>query len=361
MKVLQIINSMATGGAEKLLLETIPLYRKRGIEMDLLLLDEKDSPFLQALRTQTDCKIIGFGTGSCYNPLLIFKMIPHFKNYDIVHVHLFPALYWVGMAKTLSFGKTKFIYTEHSTGNKRRTNPVLGLIDRMIYKGYDQVICISEEVKTSLMAHLKSGGKRFSVIGNGVNLDKINQAKPYTAQEFPLADGKNTLLIQVSSFIPPKDQATPIRALALLPETVHLILVGQGHLLEECRELALKIGVAPRVHFLNIRMDVPQLLKTSDIVLLSSKFEGVSLSSIEGLASGRPFVAADAPGLSEIVSGAGELFALENEQELAAVIDALITDQAHYQAVVQRCVDRAKDYGIDLMIDQHIRFYKTLI
>lgn len=360
MRVLQIINSMATGGAEKLLLETIPLYRKRGIDMDLLLLDGKNSPFLEALRAQTDCRIISFG-GSCYNPLLIFKMIPHFKNYDLVHVHLFPALYWAGFAKMLSLGKTKFIYTEHSTGNKRRANAFLGLIDRMIYKCYDQVICISEEVKTSLMAHLKSGGRRFSVIGNGVNLEKINNARPYSAQEFPLADGNNTLLIQVSSFIPPKDQATPIRALALLPQTVQLLLVGQGHLLEECRDLARKTGVADRVHFLNIRMDVPQLLKTSDIVLLSSKFEGVSLSSIEGLASGRPFVASDAPGLSEIVSGAGILFALENEQELADAIRTLMTDKAHYNAVVQSCVSRAQDYGIDLMIDAHIRFYKTLI
>ena len=36
MKVLQAINSLATGGAEKLLLDTIPLYNKMGIHTDLL-------------------------------------------------------------------------------------------------------------------------------------------------------------------------------------------------------------------------------------------------------------------------------------------------------------------------------------
>lgn len=360
MRILQIINSMATGGAEKLLLETIPLYRQRGIEMDLLLLDGKDSQFLQALRAQTDCKIIALGQGSCYNPMLVFKIIPQLKNYDIVHVHLFPALYWAGLAKLISLGKTKLVYTEHSTDNKRRGNFLLQMVDRMVYAQYDRLICISEKVKNALQSHLKSDGQKFSVITNGVNLEKINQAASYTNQEFPLADGKNTLLIQVSSFIHPKDQATIIRALPLLPETVRLILIGEGYKLEECRQLAEKLNVSGRVHFLGTRMDVPRLLKTCDIVLLSSQYEGVSLSSIEGLASGRPFVASDVPGLAEIVSGAGLLFPLQDENELARLISQLINDKAYCDSVASLGAERAKSYGIDIMIDRHIALYQNL-
>ena len=50
MKILQVINSLATGGAEKLLLDTLPLYRKAGIEMDVLLLWDNNHPFTVALK-----------------------------------------------------------------------------------------------------------------------------------------------------------------------------------------------------------------------------------------------------------------------------------------------------------------------
>ena len=46
MKILQVINSLATGGAEKLLLETLPLYRDKGIDMDVLVLNGADHPFM---------------------------------------------------------------------------------------------------------------------------------------------------------------------------------------------------------------------------------------------------------------------------------------------------------------------------
>jgi glycosyltransferase involved in cell wall biosynthesis len=50
------------------------------------------------------------------------------------------------------------------------------------------------------------------------------------------------------------------------------------------------------------------LLKTADIVVLSSHYEGLSLASIEGMASGKPFIASDVPGLHEVVKGADLLF-----------------------------------------------------
>ena len=52
MKILHFINSLATGGAEKLLLESLPLYEKHGITADLLLLNKKESPFLKKLKEE---------------------------------------------------------------------------------------------------------------------------------------------------------------------------------------------------------------------------------------------------------------------------------------------------------------------
>ena len=107
-------------------------------------------------------------------------------------------------------------------------------------------------------------------------------------------------------------------------------------------------------------MDVPQLLKTADIVVLSSKFEGMSLSSIEGMASGKPFIASDVPGLSEIVKGAGILFPLGDEKKLAAEILRLANDSAYYGKIATQCFNRAKEFDISNMVNKHIALYQEL-
>ena len=107
-------------------------------------------------------------------------------------------------------------------------------------------------------------------------------------------------------------------------------------------------------------MDVPELLKTADIVCLSSHYEGLSLASVEGMASGKPFIASNVPGLRDVVSGAGLLFELGDAQGLAKHIEALMQDKAYYEEVAQQCMQRAKAYDIQVMLDKHIALYQSL-
>ncbi len=130
---------------------------------------------------------------------------------------------------------------------------------------------------------------------------------------------------------------------------------------EKCEKLVAVLGLEDRVFFLGIRTDIPQLLKTADIVVLSSKYEGLSLSSIEGMASGKPFVASDVPGLKEAVSGAGVLFPVGNEKKLAEEILHLSSDADYYAATVEKCLARAKDYDISKMVTEHINLYKEIL
>ena len=169
MKILHIINSLATGGAEKLIIETLPLYAKQGLKIDLLLLNGAAHPFLEELASKKCCEIFNLGTSSVYNPITIFKIIPYLKKYDIVHVHLFPAQYWVVLAKLLSFSKTKLIFTEHNTTNRRLENPIFRFIDKWIYQFYAGVIAITAEIKTLLLKHTALSEVRFTVIENGVH------------------------------------------------------------------------------------------------------------------------------------------------------------------------------------------------
>ena len=361
MKVLQIINSLATGGAEKLLLDTIPIYNNVGIKTDLLVLSDKEYPFLKQLQETNCCTIHILSKGSVYNPLLILKLIPYLKKYDIIHVHLFPAQYWVVIAKFLSFNKVSLIFTEHNTTNKRLKNPLFKKLNKIIYNYYYKIVCISKEIQNFYIRYTKLDVNRFIVIENGVAFTPIKNAKPYRKKEIHnnISD-QDAVLIQVSSFRAQKDQPTLIRALQHLPKKTKLLLVGEGELRGNCEALVKDLNLEERVIFLGNRYDVPQLLKTADIIILSSHHEGLSLSCIEGMASGKPFIASDVPGLSNLVKDAGILFSEGDDKALATEITKLLSDKTYYNNIVASCLQQAKKYDIMTMVQAHINLYKQL-
>lgn len=360
MRVLQIINSLSTGGAEKLILESIPLYHQQGIEVDLFLLDKRETPFLKQLKDRNVCSILFSPIKNVYNPLHIFSIMKIMKKYDIIHAHLFPTLYWVAAAKTISFSKTILIYTEHNTSNKRRGKWLFKLLDNFIYKKYAKIVTIAKEVDDNLKEHLiKIKPSKFQLINNGVNIQLYRNAIPYPKDSFFTNNDK--ILIQVSSFRPQKNQATLIKSLTLLPPNVKLLLVGTGPLQQSCENLVIQYNLEGRVKFLGNRMDVPQLLKTADIVVLSSHHEGLSLSSIEGMASGRPFIASDVPGLREIVKGYGVLFENNKESELAEKIMQLLHNKEYYNEIVSKCMFQADNFDIQLMAEKYILLYEDVL
>lgn len=362
MKIVHIINSLASGGAEKLLLETIPIYKEKGIEVDLLVLNGTSSPFMQALKETACCSIYSLGLKSVYNPIQIFKLIPFLRKYDIAQVHLFPSQYWVVLAKLLSFSKIKLILTEHNSTNPRLENRFIAVIDRLFYRFYDKVVCVSNEISNTFKNYTGIRESKFVVIENGIDLKKIHTAKPYFKNEiFDLFSAQDFVMIQVARFDKQKDQETVIYSLKYLPENVKLILVGEGVFKTKCQELVEQLQLQGRVLFLGLRMDVPQLLKTTDVVVLSSRYEGLSLSSIEGMASGKPFIASDVPGLQEIVIGAGILFRQGDAKNLADKIESLRTNEAYYQEIVNSCLKRSEQFDIQLMVKKHIHLYQTIV
>jgi glycosyltransferase involved in cell wall biosynthesis len=360
MKILQVINSLGTGGAEKLLLDTIPKYNASGLSMHLLLLNGTNHPFLEELKKHKDITIFDFGMGSVYNPLHIFRLLKFFKKYDLLHVHLFPSLYWVGMAKWFSFSRTPLLFTEHNTSNRRRGHLIFKVLDQWMYSRYRKIITISSEVDAGIKKHLGFKEQRFEYIQNGALVNEIGATKP-TARESLGLQENDKVLIQVSSFTPQKDQKTLIKAIAQMDESVKLILVGDGPLLNASKELVNELNLEERVQFLGIRMDVPALLRMADMVVLSTRYEGLSLSSIEALASGRPFVASNAPGVTKMLSGAGVLFPIGDETTLANELTALIESPELYSEVAQKCLARAQEFSIDTMIEKHRRLYSEVI
>ncbi|MXV39012.1 glycosyltransferase [Flavobacteriaceae bacterium Ap0902] len=361
MKILQVINSLNTGGAEKLILDTLPKYEEKGMDIDLAVLVDHDYPFLKSLKEDFKGQIFILGSGSVYNPKTILPLARLMKNYDLVHVHLFPAQYYALVANKINKNKAQLLFTEHCTFNRRMESRLFKPLEKLVYNGYDKTICITPEIQDILKNHVNAKEHQLPVIHNGIDLQKIYTAKPLeknTIDDKIHIDDK--LIIQVAAFRLQKDQPTAIRAMQHLPENFKLILVGDGEQRENCEQLAEDLGLTHNVIFLGKRNDVPRLLKSTDYVVLSSHFEGLSLSSIEGMASGKPFIASDVPGLTEIVKGYGLLFPDKDEKALADIILQLENDPVLYQETVKKCQLRASEFDIEKMINQHIELYEGL-
>lgn len=359
MKILQVITSLRTGGAERLMVDSIPIYQEKGVEMDLLLLKNEQSGFRQELEKKSRNKIFALTTGSVYNPFLIFKIIPLLRKYDIIHVHLFPAIYWVVFAKVFSRNKTPLVYTEHSTNNKRRGHPLFNLIEKFIYSKIGFIGCISNGTKIELVKHIGSDNN-IEVINNGINLGRFKNLNIDPRYHNLFFENGSKILIQVSSFREQKDQKTVIESMKYLPENIKLLLVGAGPQKDQMISFANEINVSNRVVFLGNRDDIPQLLNISDIVILSSKVEGFGLAIVEGMAAGKPVIASDILGISEVVENYGLLFEQGNSLELAHIILELMQNNKYYEEIKSKCIIRSQDFSLESMVNRYINVYKNI-
>lgn len=354
MKILHVITSLRTGGAEKLMVDLLPRLRDEGHQVELLIFDGTATPFRRDVEA-AGIKVYDLGIGgSVYSPLRLFKLIPFLKRYDVVHTHNTAPQLFAAIGSVLC--SVVLCTTEHNTSNRRRGWRWYAAVDRWMYNRYRKVICISQKAEENLREYIGKSKADITTINNGVDVAKYAAAEPSPVLE-TIAPGSRKI-IMVAGFRWEKDQDTLIKALKYLPQNFHLFLVGDGARRSELETLMAAEGATSRVHLLGIRSDVAQLLHASDYVVMSSHFEGLSLSSVEGMSVGRPFLASDVDGLREVVSGAGILFPHQDAKTFAVEILALESDDVAYKDVASSCAQRATQFDINVMASSYDRCYK---
>ena len=350
MRFLYVITSLRIGGAEKLMVDLLPRMKAKGYEVDLCVFDGIKTPFYDEIERR-GVKVIPLGR-SVYSLSNICKLIPLMREYDIVHSHNTACQYFVAISSL--FIKCKIYTTEHNTTNRRR-NWVWKLLDRWMYRQYDKIVCISELTQENLIQHIgKDFLEKCTIIYNGIDLEKfdIKRDKEYD-------DGKHKVIVMVSAFRKQKDQKTLIRSMQWLPDNYMLRLIGGGEeqLISECKDLAEKLRILHRIDFMGVRTDIPEVLQQADVVVLSSHYEGLSLSSLEGMASGKPFIASDVEGLRDIVGGYGVLFPHQDDKFLANEIRKVCENEVYAKEVAEKCQQRANMYDIRMMVQKYLELY----
>lgn len=337
-----------------------------GNDVDVCVFNGVETPLMARLRkVNPGIRIWKLGHGY-YNPLYILKLARIMRRYDIVHTHnSSPQLFVAAASLLCSVG---LCTTEHNTSNRKRRWKWYAPIESWMYSQYGHIICISKIAEDKLREYM--GGKwmdvqspyyhRISTINNGVDVGKIYNAQPDA--DLLRMKGRRRAIVMVAGFREAKDQDTLVRAMALLDsQQYELWLVGVGTRQQEVEALARQTGVSDRVRFLGLRMDVPNVLRAADIIVMSSHWEGLSLSNIEGMAAGKPFIASDVNGLREVTKDYGLLFPEGDAGTLAKEIQQLSDDQAYYQSVADRCYQRAREYDIKETAEKYYKTYTKLM
>lgn len=359
MKILRIISSLEIGGAERSIAGNVPRHIKNGYEMDVLVLKGTETFFLKELERE-DVVVKNLGrNNNIYNPLLIFRLISFLEKYDLIHVHLFPPLYWVAFAKMISRSKTKLIFTEHNTDNRRRKNWILKKIDHIVYRQYETIIAISDATHEALTNYLKYSANIVTIY-NGVDLEKVREEGKIKLNNFSSRYRGKKILLQIASFDPRKDQDTLIRALSLLPDIYVAVFIGDGKRRIQCERLSSNLDIQDRVEFAGLQENVGAYINLSEIIIMSSHEEGFGRSAVEGMALGKPVIASNVPGLADVVHGAGLLFDAGDHAQLAKTILSLSEDREYYEKISRNCLERADMFDIGHMVKQYENVYDGL-
>jgi glycosyltransferase involved in cell wall biosynthesis len=192
----------------------------------------------------------------------------------------------------------------------------------------DRYIAVSRAVQEHLCKDLGIPDLKVRVVHNGIRLTPFEGSANAGLRD-KLTEGSDLPVV----FTPARLHAQKGH-MYLLQAAAHIldaifVLAGDGPERRPLEELCLRLGLEGRVRFLGHREDIPQLLATCDLFVLPSLYEGLPLSVLEAMASGKPVVATGVGGTDEVVvhGSTGMLVPPMNVTALAVAIGAILADQ----------------------------------
>jgi L-malate glycosyltransferase len=231
-------------------------------------------------------------------------------------------------------------------------------LDPLLQHLWQSVVVDSRAVRDVLMAEAGIRRTPIEVIPNFVS-DEY-----FASDEEPSAENGPFTILMAAHFTPVKGHRFALEALARLerarPGEAQLVLLGDGPLLGESKAQVSALGLEGAVQFLGRRDDLGRWLRRADAVLLPSLWEGFGVVLAEGMAAGKPSVAFDVGGASEVIVD-GETGFLTPPGDAEALADALerLRDDAALRERMGRAGRRRAEahYTAGRVATSYERFY----
>jgi succinoglycan biosynthesis protein ExoM len=215
------------------------------------------------------------------------------ESIDVIHAHDMGGLVYGAMVRCLR-PKTRLIHTEHTLHYW-----IDGARQRWLYAAAslmaDQVICVSESVRTEVASRVMVPHHKLKTIENGVDTDKfLPQLAAHPGVDAPLR------LVTVGRISPEKNLEEVLRAAALLRESgqpVEVYHCGSGKPEDEAdiSTLITTLGIGDVVHLHGFMPDPRAVLAGGDVFVSASWTEGHPISVLEAMAAGKLVIVSDIP------------------------------------------------------------------
>lgn len=304
LRVMFVITSMPVGGAETLLVEIIRRMDRQRFLPELCCLKEL-GPLGEMLASEgisVHTGLINPQNKYDFRVLLRLRRLMKRQRVDaVVTVGTGgDKMFWGRLAARLA-GVPVICSALHSTGLPDHVER----LNRLLTPITDAFVAVAEPHGEYLVKHEGCPADRVCVIPNGVDVDRFSplDRDPAIRDELRLPPTGPVVGI-VAALRPEKSHEWFLEVASLvkkaIPDTSFLI-VGDGPRRSELEKLAVEFELGDSVRFTGTRSDIPQMLATLDLFLLTSKMEANPVSIMEAMAMERSVIAFDVGSIHQTV------------------------------------------------------------
>lgn len=375
LRIAYVIDSIETGqaGTESQLLKLIRGLGKHN-EIDLYCLG--NSPWLSANQANLPCKVHAYAVRGRVGWQVLREIVRlvrtmRSRRHDVVHT-FFPVGNIVGVIAARLAGVRHIVSSRRDLGIWMNWRYLVAT--RLANRLVSRIIVNSNEVKRYTERMERFAGRRIEVVYNGVDVDTYQRVQPNSALRRSLGLREQSKVVGlVANFRPVKGQHTLVRAAwetLQCRDDVEFLLVGGSvaqdgaRYREQTQELASRLGVSDRVHFVDASDQVASILSLLDVAVSCSEHEGLSNAIIEYMAAGVPCIVTAAGGNLDLVQNevTGLTFCYDDAHALAQHIVRLLVNPADGERFSSNALARVQRLmSLDAMIAGNLGIYQQLL
>jgi glycosyltransferase involved in cell wall biosynthesis len=276
---------------------------------------------------------------------------------DLIHAHTSKAGLLGRLAGWLT--GTPTVFTAHtwsfadgiSSFQRRVSIP----LERFAGRIGGKVITVSRANEDIAVREGITSRENLVTIWNGIP-DSDLRARPGSA-EVPK-------IVMVARFAPQKDQLSLVKALSGVQTPWQLAFVGDGPTRSEVEAEVQRLNFSGRIDFLGDRGDIADVLATSDLFVLSTRWEGLPLSILEAMRAGLPVITTNVGGCSEAVEHGttGFLTKPSDIGQLRAMLEKALASKSLLRAMGEAGREKFhRDFRVESMMSKLMKVYHEAI
>ena len=333
-KIVYLITGLGSGGAEMMLYRLLERIDRRQYDPTVVGLLNLEWPLKTKIEA-LNIPVYSCGFRSKFNLLPVFRLYKIIKHEApvILHTQLFAADILGRLVGAVS--KVPIIIT--SIRNIKYGSKMRDLLIKYTEKYADRTTIVSAIAAQRFIGEGIIPAAKLEVIHSGIDPSKFisrleNKEKQALRDEIGLP-AEQTVIINVASLTEKKGHKYLLKAVKeLLAKglSFSLVIVGSGELEEPLKRKVEEYGLAGSVYFLGRRDDVPLLLASADLFVLSSLWEGLPGVVLEAMASELPVISTNVGGVPELIEDGvnGYLVSPCDSLALADALEKLILNTA---------------------------------